>query len=305
MRNQNITREIVIQGQVEPWKSVQVSAETVGIVSKLMVKKGQRVTTGDLLLELRMDGRKAQQNEAQALLKLRHTEYSGVQKLQKRGLQSKTDLAVANAQLETAKAVAQKIEVEIQHTRVRAPFAGVINEKFVVTGDFLERGNPALTLVDDSRLLAVGYVPQHSIKFLRKGLIANITLITGESMSGEVSFVSATSNPETRSYRIEVEVDNKDFKFIAGISGEIHIPVEQVAGHFISPSILTLSDSGELGVKTVDASNHVIFRPVTIISHSDKGSWVSGLPDSIQIISLGHGFVRAGDEVLINTIERG
>jgi len=295
--SQQVTREITIQGQIEPGQSIHVASETVGIVSKIVARKGQRVKAGELLLNLAIDEREAQQQEAQALLKLRQTEYTGVLKLQKRGLQSKTQLAIAEAQLEAAKAFAQRIEVEIKHTQIRAPFDGIINDKFVELGDFMERGNPAMMLVNDSLLLAVGYVPQQSIKNIHKGLTARVKLITGESLSGRISFVSAVADTASRSFRIEVEIDNKAHLFVAGISGEIHIAVEELSGHFLSPAMLALNDTGELGVKTVAADNLVVFRPVSIIRTTQKGAWVSGLPERIQVISLGQGFVREGVKV--------
>lgn len=297
IESENITREVIFQGQIEPWKIVRVAAETVGVVSKIVMEKGQRVKAGEVLLELNLDERETSRREAQAFLDLRQTEYEGVLKLHKDGLQSKTQLAVAQAQLEAARAVAQKIEMDIRHTRISAPFAGVINDRFVAIGDYLDRGNPAMVLVDDSRLLAVGYVSQQNIQYVHQDLPARIKLLSGESLKGEVSFVSVTAEAATRGFRVEIEIDNKQLKIAAGVSGEIFIPVENIIGHLLSPALLALNDSGELGIKVVDKSSQVVFHPVTIIRTSQKGVWVTGLPDTVQVITLGQGFVRAGDKV--------
>jgi multidrug efflux system membrane fusion protein len=292
-----VVREVVIQGQVEPWQSVAVSAETVGIVSRIVARKGQRVQAGELLLELNMDDRQAKLKEARALLKLRQTEHQAALKLNSQGLQSDTQLAVAESQLEAAKAVLQQIELDIEHTRLRAPFAGVINDQLVELGDYLDRGAPAMLLVDDSRLLAVGNVPQQSIRFVHPDLTANVKLLTGEELQGKIRFVSASADASTRSFRVEVEIDNQAHQVAAGLSGEIRIPVETVPGHFLSPAMLTLSDEGELGIKAVDMAGIVVFHPVHIIKTTAKGAWVSGLPQQIRVITLGQGFVRAGDKV--------
>jgi len=294
---QMVTREVVVQGQIEALQSVQVASETAGVVTNMVVKKGQRVKPGELLLELSMDVRAARQREAQALLNLRQTEHHAVTQLQRDGLQSKTELAVAEAQLEAAKAVLEQIELDIQHTRLRAPFGGVINDRLVELGDYLDRGNPALLLVNDQQLIAVGNVPQQSIQHVRVGLSARIELITGEELKGQISFVSATADANSRSFRIEVAIDNNQQRVAVGISGEIRIPLDQISGHFLSPAMLALNDSGELGVKAVDPSSHVVFYPVTIIRTTQQGAWVTGLPQKVGIITLGQGFVRAGDKV--------
>ena len=296
-QSEDVMREVVIQGQIEPWQTVLVAAETAGVVSKIQVKKGQRVKAGELLLELNMDERDARLREALAQLKLRKTEHEGVIKLQKNGLQSKTDLVAAAAKLEASRAVLQQVELDIEHTRLRAPFAGVINDKLIELGDFLDRGNPAILLVNDTRLLAVGNVPQQSIRYVHPGLSTRVKLITGEELQGQVSFVSTTADAATRSFRIEVAIDNQQQHVVSGISSEIIISVEKLSGHFLSPAMLALNDSGELGVKAVDTSDHVVFHSVNIIRTTQKGAWVTGLPDSVRIITLGQGFVRAGDEV--------
>lgn len=292
-----VIREVILQGQIEPYQSVQVAAETTGLVTRMVAKKGQRVKQGQLLLELSMDDRGARQREAQALLKLRETEHAGVIKLQQSGLQSKTELAVAEAQLEAAKAVLEQIELDIKHTQIRAPFDGVINDHLVEPGDYMDRGNPAMLLVDDSRLLAVGNVPQQSIQSVKQGLAARVKLLNGKTLQGEISFVSATADAATRSFRTEVEIDNSQHQIAAGISGEIRIPVGETPGHFLSPAMLALDDSGELGVKAVDVSNHVVFHSVTILKTTPEGAWVTGLPDNVQVITLGQGFVRSGDKI--------
>jgi len=255
------------------------------------------VKPGELLLELSMDVRAARQREAQALLKLRQTEYQAVTRMHRDGLQSKTELAAAEAQLEAAKAVLEQIQLDIRHTRLRAPFGGVINDRLVELGDYLDRGNPALLLVNDQQLIAVGNVPQQSIQHVRAGLSARVKLITGEELEGQVSFVSAIADANSRSFRIEVAINNNEQRIAAGISGEIRIPIEEISAHFLSPAMLALNDNGVLGVKAVDPGSRVVFYPVTIIRTTPQGAWVTGLPRKIGVITLGQGFVRAGDKV--------
>ena len=294
---QMVTREVVVQGHLEALQSVLVASETTGVVTNMAVKKGQRVKPGELLLELSMDVRAARQREAQALLKLRQTEYQAVTRMHRDGLQSKTELAAAEAQLEAAKAVLEQIQLDIRHTRLRAPFGGVINDRLVELGDYLDRGNPALLLVNDQQLIAVGNVPQQSIQHVRAGLSARVKLITGEELEGQVSFVSAIADANSRSFRIEVAINNNEQRIAAGISGEIRIPIEEISAHFLSPAMLALNDNGVLGVKAVDPGSRVVFYPVTIIRTTPQGAWVTGLPRKIGVITLGQGFVRAGDKV--------
>ena len=65
----------------------------------------------------------------------------------------------------------------------------------------------------------------------------------------------------------------------------------------LSPSALSLSDDGRLGVKTVDETNKVVFMPVSIARAEERSVWLTGLPDQIRVITVGQGFVRDGSHV--------
>ena len=102
---------------------------------------------------------------------------------------------------------------------------------------------------------------------------------------------------ETRTFLVEVEVANEDGAIPAGISAEIVIPTGEVTAHFLSPSIVSLDTQGALGVKTVNAENEVEFFPIEIVRAQIEGIWVTGLPDTVDVITVGQGYVNAGETV--------
>ena len=101
-----------------------------------------------------------------------------------------------------------------------------------------------------------------------------------------------------QSFRIEVEVSNRDRMLRTGVTAEIRVPVESVEAHFISPALLTLNDEGVLGVRTVSAEARVEFKPVTVFATRPDGFWITGLPASATIITVGQEFVRHGEPVM-------
>ena len=78
------------------------------------------------------------------------------------------------------------------------------------------------------------------------------------------------------------------------------IMIEKVKAHKISPSILLLNDDGKLGIRIVDVDNEVKFIEITILEDSEEGLWVTDIPDQIEIIIQGQGFVEDGQKVLTN-----
>ncbi len=294
---ETIERKVILLGQVEPYRVVHLAVETSGRVESLDVKIGDRVKAGQKLLQLAVNERKARLTEADAVLKQRRADYDAAKKMEKRGLQSQTNLTLAEAQLESAKAQREQARLEVNYTKVHAPFDGVINEKFIEVGSFVDRGNNVFMLIDDSRLLVSGQVPQQNITSIKPGQKAIARFMDGREVMGKITYISATGDSSTRSFRIEVEIPNSDLQTLAGISAEIHIPVEELPGHLLSPAMLSLDDQGTLGVKVVDDNNIVRFFPISIIHTSSAGAWVTGLPEKVRIITLGQGFVQSGELV--------
>lgn len=91
---------------------------------------------------------------------------------------------------------------------------------------------------------------------------------------------------------------NQDSAIPAGISAEVIIPTGKVTAHFLSPSIVSLNTDGVPGVKTVDSENVVVFHPIDeVVKAQIDGIWVIGLPDTVDIITVGQGFVNIGETV--------
>jgi len=180
---------------------------------------------------------------------------------------------------------------------VSAPIDALIEDVTVEEGDFVERGAQIATLVDDSSLLVTGRVPQQHIADIRKGQAAIASLVTGGMHNGKVSYVSSMAEDTTRSFKVEVLIDQAPRNVVTGVSAKLNIPVETLMAHRVSPAVLALDDNGNLGVKALGADNTVIFHEVKIVKTESNGAWVTGLPNDITLITLGQGFVNPGEEV--------
>jgi multidrug efflux system membrane fusion protein len=140
-------------------------------------------------------------------------------------------------------------------------------------------------------------VPQQSLTRISEGQAAQVAFITGETRRGTVVFVGRSAAAETRTFLAEIEVPNEDGAIPAGISAEVRIPTGEAVAHFVSPAIVSLDAEGALGVKTVTDDNTVQFQPIEVERAQIDGIWISGLPDTVELITVGQGFVRAGDRV--------
>ena len=146
-------------------------------------------------------------------------------------------------------------------------------------------------------------MPQQSLTLLKVNQPATVRFITGEERTGTVTFVGTSAASETRTFLAEIEVANDDGAIPAGISAEVIIPTGETIAHFLSPSIVSLNTEGSLGIKTVDENDVVVFFPIEVVKAQIDGIWVTGLPDTADIIAVGQGFVNEGETVAPSALE--
>ena len=152
-------------------------------------------------------------------------------------------------------------------------------------------------IVDITPLTVAIQVPQQSLTRLAVGQPASVRFITGEEREGVVTFVGTSAASETRTFLAEIEVANDDGMIPAGISAEVIIPTGEVTAHFLAPSIVSLDAEGTLGVKTVASDNTVEFYPIQIVKAQIDGIWVTGLPGTVDVITVGQGYVNEDETV--------
>lgn len=300
-----LTRELTLQGQLEPIRHLQVRAGTEGKVQELHVKKGARVKANDPLITLEIAGRESMLLEAQARVTTAVSEQNAAKKLRKQGLQSQLQLETAQATLAAARANLDAIKRDIENTSIRAPFNGVINAMPIDIGERIDKGTMLAEIVDDRTLIASASVAQKNMAQLSVGQSVTAELITGETLNGAITFISAIADSSTRSFRVEAEIDNGEHALAAGVSATLSVPLEDVEAIFISPSTIMLGDQGQLGVKAVNTQDLVEFYTIQLIRTNNEGAWITGVPAGARIITLGQGFVNSGEQVTpIEKIEK-
>jgi multidrug efflux system membrane fusion protein len=122
-------------------------------------------------------------------------------------------------------------------------------------------------------------------------------LVTGETVEGRIRYVASQADPRTRTFAVELEVPNPNGRFAAGITAELHVTYERTLAHRVPASLLALNDAGVLGVKAVNSDDKVVFHPAEIVRAEVDAVWLAGLRERLRLITVGQGFVRAGDKV--------
>ena len=148
-------------------------------------------------------------------------------------------------------------------------------------------------------MLLIADIAEKEIAQVKLGSDTFAKLISGREIQGKVSFVATSADKNTRTFRVEISVANADRSIRDGVSAEIFIKGKTVPAHLISPAILSLNDQGKLGIRLVNDKNAVEFKSIEILEDTIDGLWISGLPSSAKIITLGQEYVFQGQTVKI------
>ena len=281
-------RELVLPGSFEPYERALLHAKVTGYVSRVHADIGDRVAQGTALVELEVPEMKPAMVRAKANVVAAEAALQTAQAQAERGhvtfqrlstLQASEPLAVtqqdvdmAAADLQVAKSVVQSAEAEIAVTQARveelvalmayavikAPFDGVVAQRFVdpgalvVSGD--DGGDPVLRVVREDRLRLVLAVPESMVLEVKPGIPAEIAVdaLPGRTFSGTVSRCAGSLTQDTRTMRAEIDTDDQGGQLRPGMYATVRLRLggdeEQLS---VSASLIRHDAEGDAFVWTV------------------------------------------------------
>ncbi|MEO1017433.1 MAG: efflux RND transporter periplasmic adaptor subunit [Pseudomonadota bacterium] len=297
MEAQPVTREIVADGYTEPDRVVELKGEVNGTVEEVIVNKGSKVDKGQLIVRLERRDRQASVKHFEALVSQRNIEREAARKLGEKGFQAETRVAEMEALYEQATADLEYARIQLEHTDVNAPFTGLLDDRYVEVGDFVDIGDLVARVIDNDPLVVVADIPETVAGLVRPGMTGNVRLVSGLTFEAEVAYVAAQASEATRTFRVELEAANAEGLYPAGVSATITLELEEVPAHKVSSGLLVLDDRGILGIKAVDGDDVVHFHQAQIIRSEADSVWLKDLPETLRIITVGQGFVTEGQKV--------
>lgn len=206
-------------------------------------------------------------------------------------------IEAARAGVESARAAVAAAEAEIGRLTISAPFSGILENDTAELGNLLRPGDLCATVIQLDPIIMVGFVPETAVNRIRMGARAEARLGSDQSVEGEVTFISRAADETTRTFRVEIEVSNPDLRLRDGQTAEITIAAEGRLAHLLPQSALTLDDDGTMGVRIVVRGNAASFHPVKLLRDTPDGAWMSGLPDTADVIIIGQEYVTDGAPV--------
>ena len=110
-------------------------------------------------------------------------------------------------------------------------------------------------------------------------------------------FISRKASQQTRTYRVEIGVENKAGAIPDGVTAEVALRLAPVPSARVPRSALTFSAEGKLGVRAIDTAGKVSFVPVAVVEDGQAELWVAGIAPELRVIVQGQDFVKEGELV--------
>jgi len=278
----------------------QVVAKTSGVALQVLGEVGQPVRAGQVLV--RLDSARATLQAAQSEAQLRKLEanYKRSQQLFAQQLVSANDLDQLRYDVENIRAVNRLAKLELSYANVTAPISGVIAERSIKTGNFVQINTPIFRIVDTARLEAVLNVPERELATLRPGLPVQLSVdaLPGKPFQGRVDRVAPVIDSGSGTFRVICAFEGGGL-LQPGMFGRIRIDYDQRADAPVIPRNALLDDENDPAVYTV--RNGKAVRTQIKLGYYE-GEWVEvrgGLKPGDRVVTAGKVALRDGSEVQV------
>ena len=324
-------RVVEVFGSLAPKTATEVKSELLARVQRVQVKEWDAVKAGDVLLELDPSdllltvGRdeaglkmaRAQLLQAGVDLNRAKREWSRAVKLKDGGLvtgqeldERKSGLESAHARIALAEAQVGQAETQLAEARhnltkarICAPIEGVVSHRQVDVGDFVDKGTPLFTIVDNRVLDFTANVSALDLVHVVEGqeVVFSVDGLPSREFRGRVQRVNPLVNSNDRSGRIQAEVENGEGLLKGGLFARGQVVLEERQDVLVLPRVALLGwdlEQGKARVFVVDEGGVARSRSITTgLAVGDRVEVSGGLTDSDRVVVRGGFNLREGDRV--------
>lgn len=300
------TGYIRVTGEVEAMYDVTISAEESGRVESFLVEKGSRVRSGQAIARLESDLLSSQVDEARASARLAREEYERQRQLwEEDSIGTEMVFLQRRYASEMASARLTSLEERLEKTEIVAPVTGTFEEKFLEVGEMATPGAPVARLVAIDRLKIVAGVPERYARSVVVGDQAWVTfdIFPGQEYFGEVSFVGASVDPRSRTFRIEILLDNPEGMVKPAMVANVRVERERLSDVIAVPQqvVLRSAEGYKVFIAEAQGDGHTArARTVELgVASGDRVVIRNGLQVGDLLVTVGHQLVDDGSPIRI------
>jgi membrane fusion protein (multidrug efflux system) len=298
-----------LQGNVKTKQNILIYPEMAGVLKSVVVKEGQNVVKGQLLATIDDGGISNQVAQLEATSELARTTFERQKRLWEQKIGSEIQFLQTKTNYESQKNSLNQLKSQLSKASIRAPFSGVIDEIIKEPGSVIApgQGSEVFRIVNLNNMYIEAEVPERYIASVSKNKDVIVEFpVLGYSINSTINQVGSFINPNNRSFRIEVPVDNKSGNVKPNLTAKLQINDYTDATAILIPqSIISENADGEqfvYAIKNKNADNEAIAERVIIKTGKTQGNFIEileNLPVGTEIIKEGARSVNNGQTVKV------
>ncbi len=285
---------------IEAERQITVSAEATGQVTGIEVEEGDAVAANEVLASLRRDTQATMLERAGVSVEKATRDLKRAKELFAKGATSAEEVANFEVALRNAKLDLRDRRRDVRNTRVRAPFGGIVTERFVNTGALVNSGAQLFTLTDFDSLVARIYVPERELDRISTGqeaLVASKAAV-GRQVQGTVLRIAPVVDASTGTVKVTVslpaEKDGGTRAFLPGMYAEVTLTTERRQDALLLPKSALVRRDEELFAFIVREDRAVERALTTGLENADFVEVAAGLVVTDEIIMEGQAGLKDG-----------
>jgi RND family efflux transporter MFP subunit len=299
---------IEVQGVVMADKNIELRPELGGVVEQILVQEGQRVTAGQVLLQLNDDLIEKSIAELNTQLSLARTTFERQERLWSQKIGSEMQYLQAKTQLKSLESSMASLKTQADKMKIIAPFSGIVDEIFPKKGELTSMQTSLIRLIDLNQVYVETEVTETYLPVVKKGTEVLLEFPSiQKDITAVISQVGNYINPDNRSFRTRVNVSNPDGAIKPNLLADVKILDFEAQGIAIPVNLIQQDQYGNdyvFTVKTVDNETIVTKQQVsTGLEYQQRVFIEDGLTENDILINAGARLIKAGDQVKIDREE--
>jgi membrane fusion protein (multidrug efflux system) len=300
-KNGTITSSIVTTATLDPDRQVTMISETSGVVSKITVDEGSTVQEGQLLATLSDRERQVKLQQANIRVQNAKQEMDRKQSSYNSKIISESDFQKAKYDLELAVEEKNAAQVELDRSMIRAPFSGIITQRFIEKGQNINPQSQLFTLVDADPLEAKVYLPEKEILGIKEQQKVEMALNAQKNVmfQGSIRQINPAVDPKTGTVKVTVEITKAPLVVRPGSFVDVKLETQHHDNALLIPKKALLEEAGERFVFVIN-KDKASRRTITVGFLDDQNAEIlSGVSSGETVVTSGQGSLRDGSKTEI------
>lgn len=284
-----VNGQYIANGTFAPKQEVKISAETPGLVTRVLVDEGSYVKAGQTLAVIKADQQNVNVANAQAMYNNAQTEVARFESAYATGGVTKQQLDQVKLQLVNAKNNLSSAQISAGDVNIKASFAGIINKKNIEPGSFVNPGMELFEVVNVSTLKLKVNVDEKHVGTLKVGQTIKVEspVLADQEFSGKISFIAPKADASLN-FPVELDIQNNASNALkAGMYGNAYFGDSQLANVLVIPRTAFVGSVSSNQVFVHKDGKAVLTKVVSGRTFGEYIEVISGVEKGAQVITSG------------------